>query len=76
MKKATYEEFISLLQKGELYFKNSFEDAVIRAEHNEEISFFVKFKGEKEFKSEAGSNIVAGGIQEHTVISKADYYAY
>lgn len=77
MKQISYNDFNELLTKEEICFINSFDEAVIRTEIVDgTIVYYVKLKGEEEFKAEQGSNIVAGGWQEHTLISRAEYDAY
>lgn len=77
MKPISYNEFNDLLTKESICFINSFDEAAIRSEIVDgTIVYYVKFKGEEEFKAEKGSNIVARGWEEHALISRAEYDAY
>lgn len=68
---SAYEKFKEKLTKQPVYFAYDFEDAVIRSEPNK--GFWVKFKGEPEFKALPGSGVVAEAIREHKEISKSQY---
>ena len=55
-------------------FINTYEDAVIRSEITDKgIDYFVKFKGEHEFKAKKGSGVVTEGKLEHTIITREEY---
>ena len=57
-----------------MYFMNNYEQAVIRSEPNpEDCAFYVKFKGEKEFKAQRGSAVVVDVLIEENRITKDQY---
>jgi len=58
----------------EIYLINDFERAVIRFDENGEA--YVKFKGEKEFKAQKGSELVFDAYLENKHISKEQYDNY
>ncbi|GEM_PF-3515829 len=77
MKQIPYREFWYRIQEENMYFVNSFEDAVIRNEvSGDRISYYVKFRGKNEFVAEKESNVVTGGFEEHIIISKEEYEAF
>lgn len=77
MKRISYTEFIDMLTKESICFINSYEEAVIRTEIvDKELLYYVRFKGEEEFQAEKGSGIVAGGLEEHSLITKDEYEQY
>lgn len=72
--KSESKAFLEKLQAGPIFFKNSFENAVIRSEPGKGI--FVKFPGEPEFESSQKSNLVTDAILEHNEISEKEYQAF
>lgn len=74
MEEISYTDFLEMLIKKPIFFINSFEEAAIRTEiEANEIVYYVKFRGEKEFKALNNSSIVAGGIEEHILITQEEY---
>jgi hypothetical protein len=69
--KNLYEKMLSL----EVYLSNKFEGAVIKS-IPDVPGFFVKFKGEKEFKAKKESSVVAEAIAAGIEITKAQYEKY
>lgn len=73
-KKITYDEFLSLVKTEVVYLYYGFENAVLRVEPTDlGVDYFLKFKGEKEFKAERGSGIVAEAQLPPYIITRSDY---
>jgi len=64
-------EFLNLFAKQPMYFKNEFEDAVVRTETNGDK--YVKLKGKEEFKAVQGSSLVVDCSAEAFMITKEEY---
>lgn len=74
MKHISYSEFNDMILKQETYFINTYEDAVIRSTKNGVGTvFYVKFRGNEEFRAQRNSDVVAEGMREHTIITKQEY---
>lgn len=71
----TREELFKKLRTETVYFRNEFEEVVIRSDPSKEY-FYVKFKGKKEFIAKSGSSVVADAIISENIISKAEYDNY
>ena len=67
----TRSEFLQLFAKQPMYFKNDFEDAVVRTETNGDK--YVKLKGKQEFKAVRGSSLVVDCLAEAFMITKDEY---
>lgn len=65
------DKFLDKFPKEIVYFKNTFEEAVLKSVPEEGI--FVKFAGKEQFKSEKGSALVTDAILEGTEITKEEY---
>ena len=66
-----YLEFREKLLTKTVFFKNTFEEAVIKSVPGE--GFFVKFKGHTEFKAKDRSEVVTEGILEYNEITEKTY---
>lgn len=72
----SFDKVIDLISSGKpVYLKYDFENAVVRFD-TETNSFFVKFKGEFEFKAKEGSSIVTEAILGLNEIPKSEYDNY
>jgi hypothetical protein len=71
----TREELFKKLRTETVYFRNEFEEAVIRSDPSKEY-LYVKFKGEKEFLAKKGSSVVVDAIISENIISKVEYDNY
>lgn len=68
------ERFMEMLTTQPVYFINTYEDAVVRSEITDNgIDYYVKFRGEKEFKAKKGSGVVTEAKLEHTIITREEY---
>ena len=68
----SYESFkAKFLTDEPVYFKYSFEEAVIRFEPGGK--YFIKFRGNPEFETKHSNRIVNEGFLEYTEITKAEY---
>ncbi|GAB1403131.1 hypothetical protein MASR1M74_03090 [Lentimicrobium sp.] len=71
----TRDELFKKLRTEKLYFRNEFEEAVIRSDPSDE-HFYVKFKGKKEFLAKEGSSVVADAIIVENLITREEYEQY
>lgn len=71
----TRDELFKKLRTEKLYFRNEFEEAVIRSDPSDE-HFYVKFKGKKEFLAKEGSSVVAVAIIVENLITREEYEQY
>lgn len=71
---SNWENFLDKFSDGIVYFKNTFEEAVLKSIPGEGI--FVKLKGGEEFKAKKGSALVADAILEASEITKEEYNTY
>ncbi len=75
-KKISSNKIFELIFKEKVaYLYYEFEDAVIRASVGKDgkATYFVKFKGDEEFKAHKESNLVAEALLAPVLISKEDY---
>ena len=57
-----------------MYFKNDYEQAVIRSVPYPNFTMFViKFKGQKEFVAKKGSSVIVDVLTEQNRITKEEY---
>lgn len=71
--KTTYQAFLRKLTKETVFFKNEFEQAFIKSVPGE--GYTVKFPGQKEFKADPKSQVVADAILEFNEITEKEYKA-
>lgn len=66
-----YDTFLKKLKTQIVYFKNTFEGAVIKSIPG--TGYYVKFAGKQPFKAGDDNAVVAEGILEYNEISKKTY---
>jgi len=69
--KKVYDAFIGKMRTEVVYFRNTFEDAVIKSTPLE--GYLVKFKGREPFTATDSNSVVAEGILEYNEISKKEF---
>lgn len=74
MKQIPFEDFKNKLQSEEICFINTFEDAAIRSVINDdELAYYVKFRGKDEFLTQHDSKLVTDAVLEHTTLTREEY---
>ena len=70
------EDLRNLILKQPVYLFNDYEEAVIRTEPGEEITFYIKFHGGTEFEAKDGSELITDTLLQPLIISEEDYKKY
>lgn len=69
------DKFDKALKERNVFFKYTFEDAVLRTDLKEG-AIYVKLRGSEEFKAKNGSALVAEALMERNEITEAQYKAF